>query len=53
VPGEEIHAPLPSHDAAQPVVPSAEIDGLNREIDPNTRRKCQHAERSLPTSAAT
>jgi hypothetical protein len=53
MPGEEIHAPLPSHDAAQPVVPAAEIDRLNREIDPNTRWKSQHDYRSLPTSAAT
>jgi hypothetical protein len=53
MPGEEIHPPLPSHDAAQPVVPSAEVHRLNREIDPNTRRKCQHSYRSLPTSAAT
>ena len=53
MPGEEIHSPLPTNDATQPVVPAAEIHGLNREIDPNTRRKCQHACRSLPTSAAT
>jgi hypothetical protein len=52
MPGEEIHAPLPSHDATQPVVPAAEIDRLNREIDPNTRRKRQHDYRSLLTSAA-
>jgi hypothetical protein len=34
-------------------VPAAEIDRLDRKIDPNTRWKCQHAYRSLPTSAAT
>jgi hypothetical protein len=53
MPGEEIHSPLPANDATQPVVPAAEIHGLNGEIDPNTRRKCQHGYRSLQTSAAT
>lgn len=53
MPGEKIHPPLPSHDTAQPVVPATEVHRLNCEIDPNTRRKCQHGFRSLPTSAAT
>ena len=39
MPGEEIHPPLPSNDAAQAIVPAAEIHRLNCEIDPNTRRK--------------
>lgn len=42
VPGEEIHSPLATNDAAQPVVPAAEIHGCNRQIDPNTRRQRQH-----------
>ena len=53
MPGEEIHAPLPTNDAAQAVVPAAEVHRLDREIDPNTRWKCQQGYRSLPTSAAT
>jgi hypothetical protein len=36
--GEEVHAPLPTDYAAQAVVATTKIHGLNCEIDPNTRR---------------
>jgi hypothetical protein len=41
MPGEQVHPPLPANDATQAVVTAAEIDRLNRKIDPNTRRKRQ------------
>ena len=37
MPGEQIHAPLPTDNAAQPVVAPTKIDWLDREIDPNAR----------------
>lgn len=42
MPGEEVHSPLSTNDAAQTVMPAAKINGLNRKIDPNARRKRQH-----------
>ena len=41
MPGEQVHSPLPPNDAAQAVMASTKVDRLDREIDPNTRRKCQ------------
>lgn len=37
MPGEQVHAPLPTHDAAQTIVATAKIDGLDCEVDPNAR----------------
>jgi len=38
MPGEQVHAPLPADDAAQTVMATTKIHGLDCEIDPNTRR---------------
>jgi hypothetical protein len=35
--GEQVHAPLSTDNAAQPVVATTKIDWLDREIDPNAR----------------
>jgi hypothetical protein len=35
--GEQVHAPLPTNNAAQAVVATTKIDWLDRKIDPNTR----------------
>jgi len=35
--GEQVHAPLPTNNAAQAVVATTKIDWLDREIDPNAR----------------
>ncbi len=37
MPGEQVHAPLPTDNAAQAVVATTKIDWLDREIDPNAR----------------
>jgi hypothetical protein len=37
MPGEQIHAPLPADNTAQPVVATTKVDWLDGEIDPNTR----------------
>ncbi len=48
MPGEQVHAPLPTDNAAQAVVATTKIDWLNREIDPNARWK---REQRLPKPA--
>ena len=48
MPGEQVHAPLPANNAAQAVVSTAKIDGLDREIDPNARWQ---REQGLPQPA--
>ena len=37
MPGKQVHAPLPSDNAAQAVVATTKVDWLDGEIDPNTR----------------
>ena len=48
MPGEQVHTPLPTDNAAQAVVATTKIDGLDCEIDPNTRRQ---REQRLPQPA--
>ena len=48
MPGEQVHAPLPTDNAAQAVVATTKIDWLDREIDPNARRQ---REQRLPQPA--
>lgn len=48
VSGEEVHAPLSADDAAQAIVATAKVDGLDSEVDPNTRRQ---REQRLPQPA--
>ena len=48
MPGEQIHAPLPTDNSAQAVVATTKIDWLDREVDPNTWRQC---EQRLPQPA--
>jgi len=48
MPGEQVHAPLPTDNTAQPVVATTKIDWLDREIDPNARRQ---REQRLPQPA--
>ena len=35
MPGEQVHAPLPTDNAAQAIVATAKIDWLDCEVDPN------------------
>ncbi|MGC4095111.1 MAG: hypothetical protein QM756_45765 [Polyangiaceae bacterium] len=49
---EQIHSPLAANDAAQPIVASAQIDRVQRQVNPHTGRQRQQA-RNLETSAAT
>ena len=37
MPGEQVHAPLPTDNAAQAIVATAKIDWLDCEVDPNAR----------------
>jgi len=48
MPGEQVHAPLPTDNAAQAVVATTKVDWLDREIDPNARWQ---SEQRLPQPA--
>ncbi len=50
VTGEQIHPPLPLNNGAQPVVVTAQIDRLHREVDPNAARQRQHLPSALRTA---
>ena len=36
--GEQVHSPLPAHDATQAIVTTAKVDWLNCEVNPHARR---------------
>src|SRR4051812_6218424 len=48
--GEQIHSPLPLNNSAQPIVATAQNDGVHREVDPNTWRQRQHLPSALRTA---
>ncbi len=48
MPGEQVHAPLPTDNAAQAVMATTKIDRLDREIDPDARWQ---SEQRLPKPA--
>ena len=42
MPCEQVHSPLPAHDATQAIVTTAQIDWLDGEVDPNARWQREH-----------